>query len=95
MWITLRCCVRWRSGRSIISECSTRNTALFGARAGTKCGLDFFGVDHVVFASDTPFEPKPGLYIRETIGVIESLGLTADEKDRIYRRNAERLPGGI
>ena len=67
------------------------DTALFGAAAATKCGLEFFGVDHVVFASDVPFEPKPGLYIRETIRVIEGLGLTGDEKDRIYRRNAERL----
>jgi len=67
------------------------DTALFGAAAGTRCGLDFFGVDNVVFSSDTPFEPKPGLYIRETIRVIENLGLTADEKERIYRRNAERL----
>lgn len=67
------------------------DTALFGARAGTQCGLDFFGVDHVLFSSDTPFEPEPGLYIRETIRVLESLNLTADEKDRIYRRNAERL----
>ena len=67
------------------------DTALFGGLAGTKCGLDFFGVDQVVFASDVPFEPAPGLYIRETIRVIESLGLTDDEKDRIYRRNAERL----
>ena len=49
------------------------------------------GIDNVVFASDTPFEPSPGLYIRETIKVIEGLGLTADEKDRIYCRNAERL----
>jgi aminocarboxymuconate-semialdehyde decarboxylase len=67
------------------------DTALFGGRAGTVCGLDFFGVDHVLFASDAPFEPTPGLYIRETISVIDSLDLTADEKDRIYRRNAERL----
>jgi aminocarboxymuconate-semialdehyde decarboxylase len=67
------------------------DTALFGAKAGTQCGLDFFGVDKVVFASDAPFEPVPGLYIRETINVIESLNLTADEKDRIYRRNAEKL----
>jgi predicted TIM-barrel fold metal-dependent hydrolase len=67
------------------------DTALFGAAAGTRCGLDFFGVDQVVFSSDTPFEPQPGLYIRETIRVIENLGLTSDEKDRIYRRNAERL----
>jgi len=67
------------------------DTALFGAAAGTRCGLDFFGIDQVVFSSDTPFEPSPGVYIRETISVIENLGLTADEKDRIYRRNAARL----
>jgi aminocarboxymuconate-semialdehyde decarboxylase len=67
------------------------DTALFGAQAGTRCGLDFFGVDHVLYASDMPFEPAPGLYARETIGVIENLGLTADEKERIYRKNAERL----
>jgi predicted TIM-barrel fold metal-dependent hydrolase len=67
------------------------DTALFGARAATVCGLDFFGVDNVVFASDTPFEPTPGLYIRETIKVIESLDLTAAQKDQIYRGNAARL----
>lgn len=67
------------------------DTALFGAKAGTQCGLDFFGVDKVVFASDAPFEPSPGLYIRETIAVIESLNLSADDKDKIYRRNAESL----
>jgi len=31
------------------------------------------------------------LYIRETIRVIESLDLTAEQRDRIYRRNALRL----
>ena len=67
------------------------DTALFGARAATRCGLEFFGVDHVLFASDTPFEPTPGLYIRETIGVIENLDLPAADKERIYRGNAERL----
>ena len=67
------------------------DTALFGALAATQCGLAFFGVDHVLFASDTPFEPTPGLYIRETIGVIESLDLPAEDKERIYRGNAERL----
>lgn len=67
------------------------DTALFGARAATQCGLAFFGVDHVLFASDTPFEPAPGVYIRETIGVIESLDLPDGDKERIYRGNAERL----
>ena len=55
--------------------------------------LDFSGVDVdiVLFASDMPFESTPGLYVRETIRVIESLDLTSDQKDRAYRKYAERL----
>jgi predicted TIM-barrel fold metal-dependent hydrolase len=67
------------------------DTALFGAGPSTRCGLDFFGIDHVLFASDMPFEPVPGLYTRETIQVIEDLDLSAAEKDQIYYGNAERL----
>lgn len=67
------------------------DTALFGARAATVCGLDFFGIDKVFFASDTPFEPTPGLYIRETIKIIESLDITAEQKDQIFRGNAMKL----
>ncbi|HEX4998398.1 MAG TPA: amidohydrolase family protein, partial [Terriglobia bacterium] len=67
------------------------DTALFGGQAGTRCGLEFFGADHVLYASDMPFEPSPGLYARETIKAIDGLELSADDRDRIYRRNAERL----
>ena len=67
------------------------DTALFGGFPATQCGLAFFGLDRVLFASDVPFEPAPGLYIRETIRCIEGLGLNADQKDQIYRGNAERL----
>jgi uncharacterized protein len=67
------------------------DTALFGALSGTRCSLDFFGVEKMLFASDMPFEPTPGLYVRETIRVIEGLGLSADQKEEIYRGNAERL----
>jgi uncharacterized protein len=67
------------------------DTALFGGFPATQCGLAFFGLDRVLFASDVPFEPSPGLYIRETIRCIEGLGLQPDQKDRIYRGNAERL----
>ena len=69
------------------------DTALFGGRAGTICGLEFFGIDHVLFASDTPFEPTPGLFIRETIKVIDSLEISAADRDKIYFRNAQRLLG--
>jgi aminocarboxymuconate-semialdehyde decarboxylase len=67
------------------------DTALFGGFPATQCGLAFFGLDRVLFASDVPFEPAPGLYIRETIRCIEGLSLNADQKNQIYRGNAERL----
>jgi len=67
------------------------DTAMFGARAATRCGLEFFGTQRLLFASDMPFDPTPGLYMRETIRVIESLDLSPGDKDRIYFGNAERL----
>ena len=44
-----------------------------------------------MFASDVPFEPKPGLYIRETIRCIEGLDISAADKQKIYEGNARRL----
>jgi aminocarboxymuconate-semialdehyde decarboxylase len=68
------------------------DTALFGAYQATVCGLDFFGVDHVVFASDAPFDPEKGpMYIRDTIAIVDRLPITADERERIYWRNAAGL----
>jgi aminocarboxymuconate-semialdehyde decarboxylase len=67
------------------------DTAMFGARAATRCGLEFFGAGKVLFASDMPFDPSPGLYMRETIRVIESLDLSAEDRELIYSGNARRL----
>jgi predicted TIM-barrel fold metal-dependent hydrolase len=68
------------------------DTALFGAYDATLCGLAFFGPDRVVFASDAPFDPEGGpMYIRETIGIIDRLPLSEDERERIYAGNAVRL----
>ena len=68
------------------------DTAVFGSRAATECGLTFFGPDRVVFASDAPFDPEGGpMYIRETIKVIDNLAIAELDRDKIYRRNAERL----
>ena len=68
------------------------DTALFGAYDPTVCGLRFFGVDHVLFASDAPFDPQGGRqYIRDTIAVVDRLPITTEERERIYWRNAVRL----
>jgi len=68
------------------------DTAVFGSRAATECGLKFFGPDQVVFASDAPFDPEGGpLYIRETIKVIDSLEIGDADRRKLYQENAERL----
>ena len=67
------------------------DTALFGAEAATACGLSFFSADHVLFSSDTPFEPEPGVYIRETIDVIDRLEITDEVRAQIYSGNALTL----
>ena len=68
------------------------DTALFGAYDATVCGLNFFGVEKVVFASDAPFDPEKGpMYIRETIRVIDRLPIGGDERERIYSRTARGL----
>jgi len=68
------------------------DTAVFGSRAATECGLAFFGGRQVLFASDAPFDPEGGpLYIRETIKVIDSLDISDAVRHDIYQGNAERL----
>ena len=68
------------------------DTALFGSLSGTICGLDFFGVDNVLFASDSPFDPEKGpAYIRETIRIIEELPISDEERKKIFEGNARRL----
>jgi predicted TIM-barrel fold metal-dependent hydrolase len=68
------------------------DTALFGAYDATVCGLAFFGPEHVVFASDAPFDPERGpMYIRETIRIIDRLPISDDDRERIYWRNAVEL----
>src|SRR5215475_15477659 len=62
------------------------DTALFGGRHGLACGLDFFGADHVVFATDTPLGP-----IRPTIDAVDRLGLAPAERHKIMAGNAARL----
>jgi aminocarboxymuconate-semialdehyde decarboxylase len=57
-----------------------------------RCGLDFFGADRVVFASDCPFDPEGGpMFIREGIRSVEDLKLPAADKRKIYFGNALKL----
>jgi aminocarboxymuconate-semialdehyde decarboxylase len=70
------------------------DTAMFGAAHALRCTIDFYGTDHVLFASDSPYDPEKGPgYIRATIKNLEEIGLSEDEKDAIFRGNVSRLLG--
>jgi aminocarboxymuconate-semialdehyde decarboxylase len=68
------------------------DTVLGGSAAALRCGLDFFGADKVVFASDCPFDPEGGpMFIREGIRSVEDLNLPEADKRKIYFGNAMKL----
>lgn len=68
------------------------DTVLNGSDSALRCGLDFFGPDHIVFASDCPFDPEGGpMFIREGIRSISGLDVTDDVKQKIFADNARRL----
>jgi predicted TIM-barrel fold metal-dependent hydrolase len=68
------------------------DTAVFGAAPALRCALDFFGIERMLFASDSPFDPEKGPgYIRATIENIDSLGLSDADRDRLYEGNARSV----
>jgi aminocarboxymuconate-semialdehyde decarboxylase len=62
------------------------DTAMFGSVGALQCGLDFFGSDHVVFATDAPLGP-----IASTVDAIERFGLGANQKAAVLGGNVQRL----
>jgi uncharacterized protein len=68
------------------------DTALFGPWAPIECGLDFFGVDHVLFGTDMPFDPEGGPgFVRDTIAAVDRIRVSDAEREQIYEGNAKRL----
>jgi uncharacterized protein len=70
------------------------DTAVFGGVPATRCGMDFFPRNKVLFASDCPFDPEKGtLYPRLTLNILDNLGLSPEERANIYYKNLEAVTG--
>lgn len=66
------------------------DTALFGAEAGTRCGVAYFGPERTLFGTDAPFGyGAPN--IADTIRIVEDLDVTDAERAAIFEGNARRL----
>ena len=64
------------------------DTALSGDVPAMACGLEFFKVPHVMFASDFPFDAEGGAFmVRETLRGIDQLKLNAADRQAIRHGN--------
>ncbi len=73
--------------RKFYADCAT-----FGSQAAIECALHFFGPDHMLFASDLPFDPEDGFgYVRRTLRDIGHLPVSEELKDALRCQNALRL----
>jgi len=55
---------------------------------GARCAIDTVGIDHFLFGTDSP-----PLFVlkREGVDLINKLGLTPEEKNKVYYENAKKL----
>ena len=70
------------------------DTATFGSRSAIECGLNFFGIDRMLFGTDMPFDPEEGTgYIRATLAAIDEMNLSPEDQQKILSGNARRVLG--
>jgi uncharacterized protein len=70
------------------------DTAVFGGKPATKCGLEFFPLEKIVFASDCPFDPEGGtMYPRVTLQILDSLDIPKADREKIDYKNLEAITG--
>jgi len=68
------------------------DTASFGSALTIEAGRSFFGLDHMLFATDFPFDHKLGAaHIGNTLRVIDSMNLTGEEKEKVLSGNFRRI----
>jgi aminocarboxymuconate-semialdehyde decarboxylase len=68
------------------------DTGLYGGPLSIECGVDFFGVGHVLYGSDMPFDREGGpVYIGAAFEAVEATNLSPEAKSAIYQGNARRL----
>ena len=68
------------------------DTAIQGNTPALMCAHEFFGADHMVFATDMPYDAELGARLyRETIPAVEAMPITPADKAKIFEGNACRL----
>ena len=68
------------------------DTVIFGNKAALGCGLDFFGVDHIVYGTDYPFGAEQGEQnIKLNTRFLEDKDISETDREKIFEKNARSL----
>ena len=68
------------------------DTAIQGNTAALMCAYEFFGADHMVFATDTPYDDELGARLyRETIPAVQAMPVDERSRRQIFSGNASHL----
>ncbi len=68
------------------------DTAINGNTSALMCAYEFCGAEHLLFATDNPFDTELGeRKLRQVIKAIEQMAISAAEKEKIFEGNAKRL----
>jgi aminocarboxymuconate-semialdehyde decarboxylase len=68
------------------------DTITIGSVPALRCGLDFFGTDRVMFATDMPFDTQGGRkYVEVALAAMEEIDIPAADKEKIFEANARRV----
>jgi aminocarboxymuconate-semialdehyde decarboxylase len=68
------------------------DTAIQGNTSALMCAYEFFGPDHMLFATDCPYDDERGERVyRETIPAVERMAISDEHKAKIFEGNARRL----
>jgi predicted TIM-barrel fold metal-dependent hydrolase len=68
------------------------DTITIGSVPALRCGLDFFGADRVMFATDMPFDTQGGLkYVEVALQAMQELDAPPADKAKIFEHNARKV----
>ncbi len=71
------------------------DTAISYAPDTLKCGVSYFGDDHVLFGTDFPMGSASGeQWTRDILRAIDDAGLSAATRSKILWENADRMLSG-